>query len=171
MKVLATSSTANSRLLARVSSSRPTTAGSSDWAEVSNRVSPTPSSTATRYSMGSVPRSTPTARARPPSSTNPTRLTRTIDWRRSSRSAKAPGTGASSQGGRGGTGTPGRRGEQRGEPGGTVDPGDQDRRPGELHGKQGQGDPEDAVGQVGEPGGDHGLGEVPSQRHEWTLAH
>ena len=101
-----------------------------------------PRSTATAYSMGRVARSAATARARPPSSTVRTRLTRTIDWRRSSRSARAPATG----------------GQQPREPGGDGDPGDQQRRPGELHCQQGQGDPEDAVGQVGEAGGDHGLG-------------
>ena len=106
MNSLATSSTANSRLLARVRSSRGTSAGSSDWAEVSNSVSATPRSTATAYSMGMVATSAATANARPPSSTVRTRLTRTIDWRRSSRSAKAPATGARSQGRRAATVTP-----------------------------------------------------------------
>ena len=102
-KVLATSSTANSRLLARVRSSRATIAGSSDWAEVSNRVSAMPSSRATAYSMARPAWSAATARARPPSSTVRTRLTRIIVWRRSRRSAKAPATGASSQGRRAAT--------------------------------------------------------------------
>jgi hypothetical protein len=105
-KVLATSSTAYSRLLARVRSSRATIAGSSDWAEVSNRVSAMPSSRATAYSMARPAWSSATARARPPSSTVRTRLTRNIVWRRSSRSARAPATGAASQGSRAATVTP-----------------------------------------------------------------
>ena len=149
MKVLATSSTANSRLLARVRSSRGTSAGSSDWAEVSNRVSATPSSTATAYSMARVATSAATARARPPEQHGPDQ----VDPDHRLAPVQPVGEG------------PGHRGQQPGEPGGDGDPGDQQRRPGELHGQQRQGDPQDPVGQVGEAGGDQRLVEVPSQIH------
>ncbi len=87
---LAVSSAAYSRPLARLSWSLSTTEGMTDWAAVSNRVSPTPSAKAVMYSIGRFTTSSTMPMARPPATSVRKAATLTIVRRRSRRSASAP---------------------------------------------------------------------------------